>query len=95
MTKIAIRDAYGAALEKLGHQNDRVVALEADLGSSTKSIVFGKSFSGALFQRGYRRAEHGGHGRRHGRLRPHPLREHLRLLHDHSGRRPHQQPHRL
>jgi len=52
MTKIAIRDAYGAALEKLGYVNGRVVALEADLGSSTKSIVFGKSFPERYFNVG-------------------------------------------
>lgn len=40
----AIRDAYGEALLKLGRENNSVVALEADVGSSTKSILFGKSF---------------------------------------------------
>ncbi|MGI6028407.1 MAG: transketolase family protein [Candidatus Heteroscillospira sp.] len=52
MTKIAIRDAFGAALEKLGHENDKVVALEADLGASTKSGVFGKSFPERYFNVG-------------------------------------------
>lgn len=42
--KIAIRDAYGEALLKLGKKNDKVVALEADVGSSTKSGVFGGEF---------------------------------------------------
>ena len=52
MTKIAIRDAFGAALEKLGHENAKVVALEADLGASTKSGVFGKSFPDRYFNVG-------------------------------------------
>lgn len=42
--QIAIRDAYGEALLELGRKNEKVVALEADVGSSTKSIVFGKAF---------------------------------------------------
>lgn len=42
--KIAIRDAFGEALLKLGKKNDKVVALEADVGASTKSAVFGKEF---------------------------------------------------
>lgn len=50
--KIAIRDAFGAALEKLGTANDKVVALEADVGSSTKSIVFGKKFPERYFNVG-------------------------------------------
>lgn len=36
--KIAVRDAYGKALEKLGEIDEKVVVLEADVGSSTKSI---------------------------------------------------------
>ncbi len=49
---IAIRDAYGAALEKLGGLNDKVVALEADLGSSTKSGVFGTKYPNRYFNVG-------------------------------------------
>ena len=41
---IAIRDAYGDALAALGAQNEKVVVLEADVGSSSKSIVFGEAF---------------------------------------------------
>ena len=52
MNKIAIRDAYGAALEKLGKVNDKVIALEADVGSSTKSIIFGKAFPDRYFNVG-------------------------------------------
>lgn len=50
--KIAIRDAFGAALKKLGAVNEKVVALEADVGSSTKSGVFGKEFPERYFNVG-------------------------------------------
>lgn len=42
--KIAIRDAYGETLLKLGKMVENIVVLEADVGSSTKSIIFGKEF---------------------------------------------------
>lgn len=42
--KIAIRDAYGEALERLGDRNKDIVVLEADVGSSSKSILFGRSY---------------------------------------------------
>lgn len=41
---VSIRDAYGDALARLGAQNESVVVLEADVGSSTKSAVFGARF---------------------------------------------------
>lgn len=50
--EIAIRDAYGEALLKLGKANDKIVALEADVGGSTKSIVFGKEFPERYFNVG-------------------------------------------
>lgn len=50
--EIAIRDAYGEALLKLGRVNDKIVALEADVGGSTKSIVFGKEFPERYFNVG-------------------------------------------
>ena len=40
--KIAIRDAYGKALLELGKKNEKIVALDADVGVSTKSALFGK-----------------------------------------------------
>lgn len=42
--KIAIREAYGEALVQLGRVNPDVVVLEADVGSSTRSILFGEAF---------------------------------------------------
>ncbi|MEG1777976.1 MAG: transketolase family protein, partial [Angelakisella sp.] len=50
--KISIRDAYGAALAKLGAENKNVVTMEADVGSSTKSGVFGKEFPERYFNVG-------------------------------------------
>lgn len=49
---IAIRDAYGQALLELGKINDKVVALEADVGGSTKSILFGNEFPDRYFNTG-------------------------------------------
>lgn len=50
--KIAIRDAYGEALKELGRVNEKIVALEADVGNSTKSILFGKEFPERYFNVG-------------------------------------------
>lgn len=50
--EIAIRDAYGAALAELGKENQQVVVLEADVGSSSKSIEFGKKFPERYFNVG-------------------------------------------
>ncbi len=50
--KIAVRDAYGKALEKLGEIDEKVVVLEADVGSSTKSILFGKKYPERYFNVG-------------------------------------------
>lgn len=49
---VAIRDAYGEALLALGKKNDKIVALEADVGASTKSILFGKEFPERYFNVG-------------------------------------------
>ena len=48
----SIRDAYGNALAELGRTNERVVALEADVGGSTKSSVFGGEFPERYFNMG-------------------------------------------
>lgn len=44
MGNIAIRDALGKALKKLGEINNKVVALDADVSNSTKSVEFGKEY---------------------------------------------------
>ena len=48
----SIRDAYGEELAKLGEENHRLVVLEADVGSSTKSAMFGKQFPERYFNMG-------------------------------------------
>lgn len=50
--KVAVRDAYGEALKELGRVNEKIVVLEADVGSSTKSILFGKEFPERYFNVG-------------------------------------------
>ena len=50
--KKAIRDAYGEVLAKLGEENDNIIALEADVGSSSKSILFGKKYPDRYFNVG-------------------------------------------
>ena len=50
--KKAIRDVYGDTLAQLGRENPDIVALEADVGSSSKSIVFGKEFPKRYFNVG-------------------------------------------
>lgn len=52
MEKIAIRDAYGEALKSIGGTNEKIVALEADVGGSTKSKVFGKAYPERYFEVG-------------------------------------------
>ncbi len=47
-----MRKAYGEALLQLGRENGRVVALEADLGKSTMSNLFGAEFPNRYFQMG-------------------------------------------
>lgn len=49
---IALRDAFGRALEELGSRNKDVVVLDADLGSSTKTQYFASRFSDRFFQCG-------------------------------------------
>jgi transketolase len=49
---VATRAAYGDALEALGAEYENVVALDADLASSTQSIKFGKRFPERFFNCG-------------------------------------------
>jgi transketolase len=48
----AIRDAYGEALLKIGGENKDIVVLEADVGGSSKSILFGKEYPERYFNVG-------------------------------------------
>ncbi len=47
-----LREAYGQTLVALGKQDRNVVALEADLGKSTRSILFQDEFPERYFQMG-------------------------------------------
>ena len=49
---IAMRDAFGRHLEKLGETNSKLVVLDADVSSSTKSAYFGKKFPERFFNVG-------------------------------------------
>jgi len=49
---IPTRVAYGEALRDLGSVNDRVVVLEADIGKSTKSSIFGEAYPERYFNVG-------------------------------------------
>lgn len=52
MSKMNMRKAYGEALLELGRENGKIVALEADLGKSTMSNMFGAEFPDRYFQMG-------------------------------------------
>ena len=50
--KMATRDAYGAALAKLGAEHEDLVVFEADLAAATKTGVFRKAFPDRHFECG-------------------------------------------
>lgn len=52
MTSPNLRSTYGASLVALGKKDERVVALEADLGKSTQSAMFQAEFPERYFQMG-------------------------------------------
>jgi len=47
-----MRETYGLTLVELGRKNRNIVALEADLGKSTRSVLFQEAFPGRYFQMG-------------------------------------------
>jgi transketolase len=47
-----LRSAYGESLVRLGRKDWRVMALEADLGKSTQSVMFQEEFPDRYFQMG-------------------------------------------
>lgn len=55
--KKALRDAYGKTLLALGKENPRIVALDADLSSSTRSNWFAKEFPDRFFNAGVAEAD--------------------------------------
>ncbi|NQT60391.1 MAG: 1-deoxy-D-xylulose-5-phosphate synthase [Bacteroidetes bacterium] len=52
MEKIAMRDAFGRALIELGTEDQRLVVLDADVSSSTKTALFGAEFPDRFFNVG-------------------------------------------
>lgn len=54
------RMAYGETLVKLGEQNPRIVALDADLSKSTQSHMFGQAFPDRFFNVGIAEANMAG-----------------------------------
>jgi len=52
MTAPNLRTAYGESLVRLGQKDWRVMALEADLGKSTQSVMFQAEFPDRYFQMG-------------------------------------------
>lgn len=50
--KIATRQSYGEALVELGKENEKVVVLDADLSSATKTNLFAKEFPNRFFDIG-------------------------------------------
>lgn len=52
MVKKATRESYGEELEKLGKENEKIVVLDADLSSATKTNIFAKSIPERFFNMG-------------------------------------------
>jgi len=50
--KIATRQSYGEALAELGKENEKVVVLDADLSTATKTTIFAKQFPERFFDIG-------------------------------------------
>lgn len=50
--KIATRQSYGEALVELGKENEKVVVLDADLSTATKTALFAKEFPSRFFDMG-------------------------------------------
>ena len=50
--KTATRDAYGKALVDLGKQNDKIIVLDADLSTATKTGMFKSEFPERFFNTG-------------------------------------------
>ena len=55
--EIATRQSYGEALMDLGHKNENIVVLDADLSNATKTIKFAKEFPNRFFDIGIAEAD--------------------------------------
>ena len=56
----AMREALGEALVKIGKTNDKLMVLDADVSSSTKTGLFGKAFPDRFFNMGVAEANMAG-----------------------------------
>ncbi|MFX1239735.1 MAG: transketolase family protein [Promethearchaeota archaeon] len=52
MKEQALRDTFGDFLVELGHKNENIVVLDADLSLSTKTFKFAKTFPNRFFDMG-------------------------------------------
>ena len=50
--KIATRESYGKALAELGKENEKIVVLDSDLSTATKTNLFAKEFPNRFFDMG-------------------------------------------
>ena len=50
--KIATRQSYGEALKKIGKENNKIVVLDADLSTATKTEMFANEFPNRFFDMG-------------------------------------------
>ncbi|HNQ79330.1 MAG TPA: transketolase family protein [Acidobacteriota bacterium] len=57
MASKGTRDAYGKTLLELGRDDKRIVALDADLSSSTRTVLFAKAFPERFFNAGVAEAD--------------------------------------
>ena len=48
----ALRDVFGEALRDMGAENDKIVVLDADLSSTTRSALFGEAYPSRFFNVG-------------------------------------------
>lgn len=55
--KIATRQSYGEALAELGRENTKIVVLDADLSTATKTNIFAKQFPKRFFDMGIAEAD--------------------------------------
>lgn len=56
--KKATRQSYGEELANLGEKNNKVVVLDADLSTATKTSIFAKKFPDRFFDMGNSRAKY-------------------------------------
>jgi transketolase len=83
---VATREAYGFGIVKLGEADQRVVALDADVGNSTFSDKFEKAFPRSVLSKLHRRTGHDRLGDGSGGARRHSVPVHVRVLPGARGR---------